>query len=69
MSVNIVANISSKNIDNFMKTLSPESFAIFSDYFRDIHSKEILENFPLPALADQERADLNEYLKAGCYEY
>ena len=65
----IVANITKENIANFMSTLKPESLAIFEDYFRDLHSKEIIENFPLPAVPDDERVQLNEFLEAGCYDY
>ena len=38
-------------------------------YFRDLHSKEILENFPLPSLPDDERIQLDEFLRAGTYDY
>ena len=65
----ITASITKENIANFMSTLKPESLAIFEDYFRDLHSKEVLESFPLPAVADGERVHLNEFLEAGCYDY
>ena len=58
-----------ENTKEFADSLGCDFYNHLSDHFRDLHSKEIIENFPLPAVPDGERVQLNEFLEAGCYDY
>ena len=52
-------------IAEMIENLDSHSRELLCDYFRDIASKEVLAEHPLPALADQERVELDAFLKQG----
>lgn len=56
-------------ITEFIDSLDSNTYQHMSDYFQDVHSKEVLKEFPLPSLPDEERIQLDEFLRAGTYEY
>ena len=52
-------------IAEFVDSLDSDTYEHFYNHFMDIASKEILEEYPLPALADGERTELNDFIKQG----
>ena len=47
------------------RKLSREDVQFITDYITDECSREFLENYPRPSMPDQERCDLDAYVKEG----
>ena len=47
------------------RKLSREEAQFITDYITDEFSRELLESYPRPSMPDQERCDLDAYIKKG----